>query len=236
MFSMEKIGKNIASLRKKKDITQMGLADQLGISYQAISNWERGETMPDISKLPVLAEIFGVSIDEILDDGKEAKLIKKVIEQDTADYFQNNEVTVEEITTVAPLLSASQADDMFNQIKDSFNIKELIPLAPFISSEVLDELARKATEVEGIKNITPLAPFLSREVLDELVLKIADTEGIRSITAIAPFVSKAVLSELAKKELEAGGMRSIVSIAPFLDEDFINAIVRKVAFTDKKDA
>jgi len=36
MFSMEKIGKNIASLRKK-DITQMGLADQLGISYQAIS-------------------------------------------------------------------------------------------------------------------------------------------------------------------------------------------------------
>ena len=42
MFDTVKIGKKIAELRKKKDMTQFELADRLGISYQAVSNWERG--------------------------------------------------------------------------------------------------------------------------------------------------------------------------------------------------
>ena len=52
MFDMQKIGKKISELRKRKNITQMELADQMGISFQAVSNWERGNSMPDISKLP----------------------------------------------------------------------------------------------------------------------------------------------------------------------------------------
>ena len=51
MFDMRKIGKRRAELRKSKNITQMALADMMGISFQAVSNWERGESMPDISKL-----------------------------------------------------------------------------------------------------------------------------------------------------------------------------------------
>ena len=39
-------------------MTQMELADRMGISFQVVSNWERGNSMPDISKLPELAEIF----------------------------------------------------------------------------------------------------------------------------------------------------------------------------------
>lgn len=45
-------------------MTQMELADKLDISFQAVSNWERGNTMPDISKFPELAEIFHISVDE----------------------------------------------------------------------------------------------------------------------------------------------------------------------------
>ena len=41
MFDMNKVGKQIAQLRKEKKITQMNLADQVGVSFQAISNWER---------------------------------------------------------------------------------------------------------------------------------------------------------------------------------------------------
>lgn len=43
MFNMQKIGNQISSLRKKQNMTQMELADRLGISYQAVSNWERGD-------------------------------------------------------------------------------------------------------------------------------------------------------------------------------------------------
>lgn len=55
MFNMESIGRRIAELRKKANMTQMELADRMGITFQSISNWERGNTMPDISKLPELA-------------------------------------------------------------------------------------------------------------------------------------------------------------------------------------
>ncbi len=43
MFDMRSIGKEIAKLRKEKNMTQVELADQLNISYQAVSNWERGD-------------------------------------------------------------------------------------------------------------------------------------------------------------------------------------------------
>lgn len=42
MFNMQKIGRKISELRKDKNMTQMELADQMGISFQAVSNWERG--------------------------------------------------------------------------------------------------------------------------------------------------------------------------------------------------
>ena len=66
MFETVKVGRRIAQFRKKKNMTQFELADALGISFQAVSNWERGNSMPDISRLSELAEIFDVSVDDIL--------------------------------------------------------------------------------------------------------------------------------------------------------------------------
>ena len=66
MFDMKEIGARIARYRRQKNLTQMSLADNLGISFQAVSNWERGESMPDISKLGDLSLALGVSIDILL--------------------------------------------------------------------------------------------------------------------------------------------------------------------------
>jgi len=65
MFN-EKVGAYIMILRKTRKYTQQKLADKLGVSHQAVSNWERGESMPDISILPKLAELLGTSVDNIL--------------------------------------------------------------------------------------------------------------------------------------------------------------------------
>ena len=65
MFN-EKVGAYIMILRKARKYTQQGLADKLGVSHQAVSNWERGESMPDISILPRLAALLGTSVDNIL--------------------------------------------------------------------------------------------------------------------------------------------------------------------------
>jgi transcriptional regulator with XRE-family HTH domain len=56
----------LAELRKEKGITQSELADYLGVSFQSISKWETGKSMPDITLLPKLAEYFQISVDEIL--------------------------------------------------------------------------------------------------------------------------------------------------------------------------
>ena len=59
-------GKLIAELRKKQGLTQQQLADKLNLSNKTISKWESGNGSPDISNLPVLAEVLGISVDELL--------------------------------------------------------------------------------------------------------------------------------------------------------------------------
>lgn len=65
---MEKktIGALIAALRKANGMTQRELAEKLHVSDKSISRWERDESAPDLSMIPVLAELFGVTCDELL--------------------------------------------------------------------------------------------------------------------------------------------------------------------------
>lgn len=59
------IGKRIKELRKERNMTQEQLADFIGVSFQAVSKWENGIALPDIPLVPRLAQIFGVTIDEL---------------------------------------------------------------------------------------------------------------------------------------------------------------------------
>lgn len=60
------IGENIRKFRKKNDMTQEALADRLGVTYQSISRWENGTTYPDLELIPAIAEVFAVTVDELL--------------------------------------------------------------------------------------------------------------------------------------------------------------------------
>ena len=65
---MEKqtLGQKIAELRKAKNMTQLELANQLNITDKAVSKWERDISCPDINTFPKLAELLGLSVDELL--------------------------------------------------------------------------------------------------------------------------------------------------------------------------
>ncbi len=63
---MKKISLRIADLRKRNRVTQQELADGIGVSFQTISKWETGVNMPDITILPLLADYFSVSTDQLL--------------------------------------------------------------------------------------------------------------------------------------------------------------------------
>jgi transcriptional regulator with XRE-family HTH domain len=59
------IGKNIKKLRDEQNVTQQQLADKLDIAFQSVSKWERGASIPDTVMLPLIADFFGVSIDDL---------------------------------------------------------------------------------------------------------------------------------------------------------------------------
>lgn len=61
------LGKKIAYYRKHKEITQDTLAKLLGISNQAVSKWETNQSCPDIELLPMIADVFGITLDELFD-------------------------------------------------------------------------------------------------------------------------------------------------------------------------
>ncbi len=67
------LGKRIAMLRRQKELKQEELAGMLNVSPQAVSKWENDQTCPDISLLPKLAQILGVTVDELLSGKDEQK-------------------------------------------------------------------------------------------------------------------------------------------------------------------
>lgn len=68
------IGKRIGQLRRARGMTQDAMAEQLGVSPQAVSKWENDQTCPDISLLPKLARFLGVTVDHLLTGEQEEKL------------------------------------------------------------------------------------------------------------------------------------------------------------------
>ena len=67
------LGMMISSLRKEKGMTQLELAEKMGVTDKAVSKWERDLSFPDINSIPKLAEIFEISVDELMQVKTETK-------------------------------------------------------------------------------------------------------------------------------------------------------------------
>ena len=75
------LGNNIYKLRKQMGLTQADIASKLDVSFQSVSLWERNETVPDIYNIIALADLFNISIDELI-NGEIAEKLKP-----SAAYF-----------------------------------------------------------------------------------------------------------------------------------------------------
>ena len=90
------IGKKISEARKTAGLTQMELADTMMVSYQAVSNWERGLTMPDITKLPKLSQTLGISIDTLLGTVANNPIVKHAF----SETKENIQISIKDIEEV----------------------------------------------------------------------------------------------------------------------------------------
>lgn len=143
MFNMENVGRKIAALRKNHNMTQLELADKMGISFQAVSNWERGNSMPDISKLPELAELFGVTVDDLL--GEHSEFVESAVKGDIKAYLENNPVSLGEISNIAPVLKPTQVNEIVEST-EVVNLRDIEDILPFVGRDLVNEIALKVAE------------------------------------------------------------------------------------------
>lgn len=95
-MNQEKIGKFIAENRKQKKLTQFELAEKLGVTDRAVSNWENGKNMPDLSLFKPLCDILEITINELMSGEKiNDKDYHKKLEENlinTIDYIDKKKV------------------------------------------------------------------------------------------------------------------------------------------------
>lgn len=219
MFDMIRIGRRIAELRRNAGMTQMELADRMEISFQAVSNWERGETMPDIAKLPQLAEIFGITVDDLL--GQRTPLVEHAAAGNVEAYAKENGVTAEELTEAAPTLQPQQVREAAAHLEVR-DVSEIAGLLPFLDTAVIDDLAQQA-EQRG-ESVEAFLPFVSNRCLSELFEAHSARDGMDGCMQFFPFLPRDTLRRAARQLYEEEGVNGILSIAPFLDKKTLNDI------------
>ena len=222
MFDTIKIGKRIAELRKKKNITQMELADAMGISFQAVSNWERGNSMPDISKLPELSELFGVSIDEIL-CGK-SKAVEAATEGNLVEMIGKDEISRDELAEVTPLIKPEDAKNNALEIaRMAISKGEIVEdFLPYIDENGAFELAKIAIERDD--GVTCFLPYMDEDDVFELA-KIAIKKG-DGVTCFLPYMDEDDVFELAKIMYNRG--EAIKELLPYMDDDDASSFVKEM--------
>ena len=90
-MNQEKIGRFIARSRKEKKLTQAELGEKLNVSYKAVSKWENGRSMPDISIMQELCNILGISLNELFAGEKiKEKDIKKESENNLLELWKQS--------------------------------------------------------------------------------------------------------------------------------------------------
>lgn len=144
------IGTTIKTLRREHDITQEQLAEYLNVSPQAVSQWETDRTAPDISQLPVLANIFGVTTDQLLgvDITKTNEKIKAIIDESREFYAQSK---FEEAISVLEkgLREFPRSYEIMYQLAENFGClgkyQEAIELCEKILAKCTDDEIRHLT-------------------------------------------------------------------------------------------
>ena len=222
MFDTQKTGLKIMTLRKAKDLTQMELADLMQVSYQAVSNWERGNSMPDISKLVDLARILDVSIEELLDSRQQAQTVKRALDE-------NETLTAKEITEVAPLLKPSKLEKELEKAPvEGLELKDLQQLAPFLSEEKLMELVERVG-FNRVSDLVPVAPFMNSKQLQTIIIQQGELhENLDDIISIVPFLEENFVADIAKNLIADDDDASLLlPLVPFLDTDTLMDLIEE---------
>jgi len=238
MFDTAAIAKKIKQARIEKNMTQLNLADAMGVSYQAVSNWERGNSMPDISKLGDLCAALDLTVNELL--GVEEKpAVSKVLERE--------ELTVEELVEVAPILKPEEVKEQVEAKRgwwgpDMSFLEQTAPdsepgekkrkdnkVKVFVNGvevKIPKNEQKKAKKKLNLEAIAELAPYLEERYLEELVLEAAE-KSLEGIEELACHLSEELLDKVVERAPEKE-LPELLEAACYLSDQSLEILVRRM--------
>ena len=192
-MNMQAIGKKISELRKQRDMTQVELADKLGVTYQAVSSWERGNSMPDIGKLPDISQVLNIQIDELLSNPKAAHIVNNVLNDgDTTTDLAS-------LVEMAPILKPSQMKELTKKSskETKLDAEMLMNLAVHMDSDDLKEVILHSGGIDKIDEevLVAVAHILDSDDLRE-ILKHCEKVDKTTILAVAHLLESEDLKEI----------------------------------------
>ncbi len=213
---MEKktMGSFLAALRKAKGMTQQEVADRLNVSNKTISKWERDEGCPEIMMLPLIAELYSVTVDDILrgeritkeenieiKETKSEKQIKYLIDRATTKFKNLSIISV--VLGVASVLLAYTLGDIINY--NFLWVGLLISLLLASASVIVIAIA--------VNNL--LSGFNDEEIIDNDILQASKKTCVKYISIIA-FLTILVLCGIILNIIYSGVGSAFIGIPAFL--------------------
>ena len=234
MFDTTMIGKRIKQARIDKNMTQLAMADAMGVSYQAVSNWERGNSMPDISKLGDLCAALDITVNALLG-------LEETVPNAVKKAMDNEELTMEELTEVAPVLLPQtlhkQLDEKQLEAAKTKLEEKMVELNGKVA-RMKEEMAEKmaAYERDGVR--VEESTEDGRRVVRVSVRRVNNQEthsakrmDLSRIAELAPFLDQGYLDELIRSA-DLPDLDGIGEIVPFLSRETLDYIVEQAGVDD----
>lgn len=178
VFDTKKFGGYLSHLRKNADMTQMELADRLNLTRQAISRYEHGESFPDISILVMIADVFHITIDELVKSGEPTRGESAILEGIATGNETVKVENIEDIVNLAPYLKPSVLTKLSSGLaKNGIDISNIVSLAEYLNDDsVIAMLENAQCESINLELLEKLMPFLETRSKYTIFQKILEGE------------------------------------------------------------
>ncbi len=197
------ISEKIQELRKARSMTQAELGEKLGITSQAISKWEKGESLPDIMMLPALCQLLGVSVDALLEMPFEAR--KQIFTESLGEYAKESGVvnaSFDGMYACAKSTDDSMRTGSAHQCYDGISVCTEEGIAFVIKGEktIQKLLSMDLSEVRAVLDI--VGDESTMKVISSLDFSVGTTEvSISSSTGLPVETVENILFKLMKSGL-----------------------------------
>ena len=227
MFDVNQVSHMLKEARIKKNLTQSALAEQLGVTYQAVSNWERGASLPDISNLSMLCNLLGLDLYKLVGASQNPELAEEIL----SNPGTLNDAPIDAIAAVAPMLPPEQLMEMVRAKKDDIhNLATLVQLAPFTDADLIEELGAELTP-SHIGEVVELSPFVTNRLCAKWIEKLESMEGfdldVGLLSELGPYLSQEKMDQLSERVIP-DNLIVLDSVAPFLSSDALCRLAKRV--------